>query len=98
MVIFQQNTRAITNKSHRAVIRLFNELQVKALVRALKIFKPGIFEKRVTVFTNNATRLSFGSRLCNNFLKRELNEVLDISLKIEFVPQKANVLLVAILV
>ena len=70
-----------------------NNLELEAVVRALKRFRPWLFAAKVTLFTDNSSVQSLAnSSNQSDFIKRRLDKILDICPKILFLPGKTNIL------
>ena len=70
-----------------------NNLELEAIVHALKRFRSWLFAAKVTLFTDNSSVQSLAnSSNHSDFIKRRLDKILDICPKILFLPRKTNIL------
>ena len=69
-----------------------NELEAEGLVRALEKFRPYIYGKDVTIFTDNASTWSLGNcDNCSSFVKRRLAKVQEYSAQMKYVDGPSSV-------
>ena len=79
--------------SKRYSHHMSNNLELEAVVRALKRFRPWLFAAKVTLFTDNSSVQSLAnSSNHSDFIKRRLDKILDICPRVRFLPGKTNIL------
>ena len=73
--------------------RMSNDLELEAVVRALKRFRAWLFANKVTLFTDNSSVQSLANPTNqSDFVKRRLDKVLAVCPQIRFLPGKTNIL------
>lgn len=73
--------------------QMSNHLEMEALVKALKTFRPWTFGAQVTVFSDNASVVSAeNSDNHSDFIKRRLDQLQEFCPRIQFIEGKTNVL------
>lgn len=76
-----------TMRHHRS-----NVLEIEGLTRALQRFRPFVYGRAVSVYTDNAATFSLkNADNLSDFIRRRLDAILEFCPDIKFIPGKANV-------